>query len=247
MQPRWNRSERLSLSKQPIPRPHDNCRCVLQIFLDSATKTNEVNNADWGDTLSITVKNSMQNNGTGVHWHGIRQLGSVGMDGTNGITECMALSSLRGGSWAKYKLTRSSQAPWLPERRKRTHSSALNSGPPGITAIIHRNMETACLGESSSTALQQPITTSTSELILSMISITRQQASWATLSTATFKIVKVRLQPIQSLSMERTKMPTAEGHMEKCRWQQGKNIYWGSSILRWTTWLGFLSTTIPLA
>lgn len=43
---------------------------------------------DWGDTLSVTVKNSMQDNGTGIHWHGIRQLKSNGMDGTGGITEC---------------------------------------------------------------------------------------------------------------------------------------------------------------
>lgn len=44
--------------------------------------------ADWGDTLSVTVKNSLQDNGTGIHWHGMRQLGSVGMDGVDGITEC---------------------------------------------------------------------------------------------------------------------------------------------------------------
>jgi FtsP/CotA-like multicopper oxidase with cupredoxin domain len=44
--------------------------------------------ADWGDTLQITVKNSLQNNGTSIHWHGLRQLNSNQMDGTNGITEC---------------------------------------------------------------------------------------------------------------------------------------------------------------
>lgn len=44
--------------------------------------------ANWGDTLSITVKNSMQDNGTSMHWHGIRQLNSVGEDGVGGITEC---------------------------------------------------------------------------------------------------------------------------------------------------------------
>lgn len=43
---------------------------------------------DWGDTLQITVKNSMKDNGTGIHWHGIRQLGTNGMDGTGGLTEC---------------------------------------------------------------------------------------------------------------------------------------------------------------
>ena len=44
--------------------------------------------ASWGDMISITVKNSMQDNGTSMHWHGIRQLNSVGSDGVNGITEC---------------------------------------------------------------------------------------------------------------------------------------------------------------
>jgi FtsP/CotA-like multicopper oxidase with cupredoxin domain len=44
--------------------------------------------ADWGDTLQITVKNSLKDNGTSIHWHGFRQLHSNQMDGTNGITEC---------------------------------------------------------------------------------------------------------------------------------------------------------------
>ncbi|KAI9664629.1 MAG: hypothetical protein M1821_006075 [Bathelium mastoideum] len=44
--------------------------------------------ANWGDTLSVTVKNSLQNNGTGIHWHGIRQYLTNEMDGVNGVTEC---------------------------------------------------------------------------------------------------------------------------------------------------------------
>ncbi|ORY12815.1 putative multicopper oxidase, type 1 [Clohesyomyces aquaticus] len=44
--------------------------------------------ANWGDTLSITVKNSLTGNGTGIHWHGIRQLGTCPQDGVPGITEC---------------------------------------------------------------------------------------------------------------------------------------------------------------
>jgi hypothetical protein len=44
--------------------------------------------ADWGDMISITVKNSLQNNGTGIHCHGIRQLNSNVQDGANGLTEC---------------------------------------------------------------------------------------------------------------------------------------------------------------
>lgn len=44
--------------------------------------------ADWGDTLEITVINRLENNGTSIHWHGLRQLNSCNMDGTNGVTEC---------------------------------------------------------------------------------------------------------------------------------------------------------------
>lgn len=39
-------------------------------------------------TLHITVKNDMTDNGTSIHWHGIRQLNSMEMDGVNGVTQC---------------------------------------------------------------------------------------------------------------------------------------------------------------
>ncbi|KAF2093837.1 hypothetical protein NA57DRAFT_68888 [Rhizodiscina lignyota] len=44
--------------------------------------------ADWGDTLSITATNSLPENGTGLHWHGIRQFHTNQMDGVPGVTEC---------------------------------------------------------------------------------------------------------------------------------------------------------------
>ncbi|KAL1302280.1 hypothetical protein AAFC00_002698 [Neodothiora populina] len=44
--------------------------------------------ADWGDMVSVTVKNSLPYNGTSIHFHGIQQKNSNNMDGTNGITEC---------------------------------------------------------------------------------------------------------------------------------------------------------------
>src|SRR4051812_45134202 len=34
------------------------------------------------------VKNELQHNGTGIHWHGIRQLNSCQHDGVPGVTEC---------------------------------------------------------------------------------------------------------------------------------------------------------------
>jgi len=44
--------------------------------------------ADWGDYVVVNVKNSLQNNGTGIHFHGVRMLNACGSDGVNGITQC---------------------------------------------------------------------------------------------------------------------------------------------------------------
>ncbi|OCL06707.1 laccase-like multicopper oxidase [Glonium stellatum] len=44
--------------------------------------------ACWGDIIKITVKNNLRYNGTTIHWHGIRQLGTMEMDGVNGVTQC---------------------------------------------------------------------------------------------------------------------------------------------------------------
>ncbi|KAH7026696.1 multicopper oxidase-domain-containing protein, partial [Microdochium trichocladiopsis] len=44
--------------------------------------------ACWGDRVHINVTNHMKHNGTSIHWHGIRQLNSMQMDGVNGVTQC---------------------------------------------------------------------------------------------------------------------------------------------------------------
>ncbi|KAK4503238.1 hypothetical protein PRZ48_006666 [Zasmidium cellare] len=44
--------------------------------------------ANWGDTVTVTVTNNLQSNGTAMHFHGVRQLGSCGADGVNGVTQC---------------------------------------------------------------------------------------------------------------------------------------------------------------
>ncbi|KAF2864483.1 carbohydrate-binding module family 20 [Piedraia hortae CBS 480.64] len=44
--------------------------------------------ANWGDTIQVTVKNSLTNNGTSIHWHGLRQYHNNGQDGVPGVTEC---------------------------------------------------------------------------------------------------------------------------------------------------------------
>lgn len=38
---------------------------------------------NWGDTFRITVRNMLQHNGTSIHWHGLRQLGSNSQDGVS--------------------------------------------------------------------------------------------------------------------------------------------------------------------
>jgi hypothetical protein len=43
--------------------------------------------AKWGDVLEITVHNSLTTNGSGIHWHGIRQWHTNSEDGTPGVTE----------------------------------------------------------------------------------------------------------------------------------------------------------------
>ncbi|KAK5110025.1 hypothetical protein LTR62_006392 [Meristemomyces frigidus] len=44
--------------------------------------------ANWGDTIVVHVKNSFQNNGSTLHWHGIRQNYTNEMDGVASITQC---------------------------------------------------------------------------------------------------------------------------------------------------------------
>ena len=46
--------------------------------------------ADWGDTVVVHVTNKLETsqNGTSVHWHGIRQNGTNDQDGVSSITQC---------------------------------------------------------------------------------------------------------------------------------------------------------------
>lgn len=44
--------------------------------------------ANWGDWIQVTVTNQLQYNGTGIHWHGFRQINTNTEDGVGGITEC---------------------------------------------------------------------------------------------------------------------------------------------------------------
>jgi FtsP/CotA-like multicopper oxidase with cupredoxin domain len=44
--------------------------------------------ADWGDTVVVHVSNAMENNGTSIHFHGIRQNYTNLMDGVPSVTQC---------------------------------------------------------------------------------------------------------------------------------------------------------------
>ncbi|KAK4496969.1 hypothetical protein PRZ48_011418 [Zasmidium cellare] len=44
--------------------------------------------AAWGDQMIVHVKNRMQDNGTTIHFHGVRQLNTNAADGVPGVTEC---------------------------------------------------------------------------------------------------------------------------------------------------------------
>ncbi|KAF2711638.1 multicopper oxidase [Pleomassaria siparia CBS 279.74] len=44
--------------------------------------------ANWGDFVKIHVTNRLTTNGTGIHWHGIRQNYTVQNDGVSSITQC---------------------------------------------------------------------------------------------------------------------------------------------------------------
>lgn len=44
--------------------------------------------ANWGDTIVVHVTNQLTNNGTTVHWHGLRQYYTNDQDGVPSITQC---------------------------------------------------------------------------------------------------------------------------------------------------------------
>ncbi|KAL4898445.1 multicopper oxidase-domain-containing protein [Aspergillus ambiguus] len=44
--------------------------------------------ANWGDTLRITVHNNLTWNGTSIHWHGLHQWHANWVDGVPGVTQC---------------------------------------------------------------------------------------------------------------------------------------------------------------
>ncbi|RDW76169.1 hypothetical protein BP5796_06990 [Coleophoma crateriformis] len=59
-----------------------------QILVFNGTVPGPTIEADWGDNVIIHVTNEIADNGTAVHWHGIRQQNSNEYDGVPGVTQC---------------------------------------------------------------------------------------------------------------------------------------------------------------
>lgn len=65
--------------------------------------------ANWGDTISVTVQNNLANEGTSMHWHGMLQTNTNWNDGVPGVSQCPIApgqnytytfkASLYGTSW----------------------------------------------------------------------------------------------------------------------------------------------------
>lgn len=55
---------------------------------------------NWGDLVTINVHNQLGSNGTAIHWHGVRQVGTNDQDGVPGVTECaIAPGTSRTYTW----------------------------------------------------------------------------------------------------------------------------------------------------
>ena len=44
--------------------------------------------ANWGDTIQVTVTNNIENEGTSLHWHGILQKETPWYDGVPSVQQC---------------------------------------------------------------------------------------------------------------------------------------------------------------
>lgn len=86
--------------------------------------------ANWGDTVEVTVINKLQDNATSIHFHGVRQEGTNDMDGVPGVTECAIAGN--GGSKTYTWLASSYGTSWY-------HSHAFAQYGDGIRGpiVIH--------------------------------------------------------------------------------------------------------------
>ncbi|KAI5778134.1 Cupredoxin [Geopyxis carbonaria] len=75
----WLTIENTTLAADGILRP---------VLAFNGTMPGPTISADWGDTVIVHLKNNLAHNGTGIHFHGLRQLYNNAFDGVPGVTEC---------------------------------------------------------------------------------------------------------------------------------------------------------------
>jgi hypothetical protein len=113
--------------------------------------------ADWGDILSIKVINKLQDNGTAIHFHGVRQLNSCGADGVPGITQCPIAP---GAEFTYYFRATQFGSSWYVDI-SHCLRYALTQTCSGITRISPINTAMEWSGRWFSMVLRRVITTST--------------------------------------------------------------------------------------
>jgi len=84
----------------PSPCPLTNIK-VHSVILVNGQFPGPLLEANWGDTIQVTVRNKMKNEGATVHWHGMLQNGTPWMDGVPGGSQC----PIAPGSSFVYKFT----------------------------------------------------------------------------------------------------------------------------------------------
>ncbi|GAB7354000.1 hypothetical protein MBLNU459_g4593t2 [Dothideomycetes sp. NU459] len=92
--------------------------------------------ACWGDEIIVHVTNKIDNNGTTVHWHGVRQQGTNQMDGVNdGIAGPL---TLYGPSSADYDeaLEPILVNDWMHDTANNLFKQELNGGIPILDSIL---------------------------------------------------------------------------------------------------------------
>ncbi|GKT45069.1 laccase-1 [Colletotrichum spaethianum] len=107
--------------------------------------------ADWGDTVVVHVKNSLENNGTSIHFHGIRQNYTNEADGVASITQCptapgdsitYTFHASQNGVFGGIQINGPASAPydedlgvvvlsdWFHRTTDELYEAAATSGPP---------------------------------------------------------------------------------------------------------------------
>ncbi|KAH8199806.1 hypothetical protein TruAng_006029 [Truncatella angustata] len=93
--------------------------------------------ADWGDTIVVHVKNSVSNNGSSIHWHGIRQITVQ-----PGITRILVCKLERNGVFGGVVINGPASAPydvdkgtlllsdWYHKTADALYQQAQTAGPP---------------------------------------------------------------------------------------------------------------------